>query len=113
MNRLLLCTMIFLAGCSIHAVDMKTVTIPVQDKPVIVTVKGHATCTDYFLFYKVTEQLDVKSTGMHQIANEENSTQGLINTAYGEVFCCCETYSGQCCKWVTFCSGFIPGCLCK
>ena len=33
-----------------------------------------------------------------------------------EVFvtCCCQTLSGgACCADVAFCSGFIPGCMCK
>jgi hypothetical protein len=29
------------------------------------------------------------------------------------VLCCCRTYQGQCCNYVSFCSGFIPGCVCS
>jgi len=29
------------------------------------------------------------------------------------VLCCCQTGNGgQCCKYVVFCSSFIPGCFC-
>lgn len=29
------------------------------------------------------------------------------------VLCCCQKDDGgQCCKYVTFCGGFIPGCFC-
>jgi hypothetical protein len=29
------------------------------------------------------------------------------------VLCCCSTYGGgQCCANVSFCGGFVPGCLC-
>ena len=30
-----------------------------------------------------------------------------------QVLCCCQTRNGQCCKYVGFCGGFIPGCLCS
>lgn len=33
--------------------------------------------------------------------------------AYGEVTCCCNTYNGICCKEMSFCSGYIPGCICN
>jgi hypothetical protein len=30
------------------------------------------------------------------------------------VMCCCPTSNGgQCCKYVSFCGGFIPGCFCS
>lgn len=32
----------------------------------------------------------------------------------GNVLCCCATHNGgSCCKYVAFCGGFIPGCLCS
>ena len=34
--------------------------------------------------------------------------------AYGEVLCCCKTYSGGlCCASTTFCGSFVPGCFCS
>lgn len=30
-----------------------------------------------------------------------------------QVLCCCNTYNGSCCKYVTFCGGFVPGCMCS
>lgn len=53
-------------GCTIHAVDVKTLTIPPQKEPVSVTVKGTATCQDFFLFYRVYENLDIKSSNGQQ-----------------------------------------------
>ncbi len=39
---------------------------------------------------------------------------GSSTQIFGEVLCCCQTWSGgQCCKWVTFCGSFIPGCMCS
>lgn len=29
-----------------------------------------------------------------------------------QVLCCCNTYNGSCCKYVSFCGGFVPGCMC-
>ena len=52
----------FFTGCAIHSVDVQTLTIPPQKDSTTVTVKGTATCTDYFLFYRVVEHLDVKSS---------------------------------------------------
>jgi len=31
----------------------------------------------------------------------------------GKVLCCCQTVNGQCCNYVSFCSGYIPGCFCS
>lgn len=53
-------------GCTIHAVDVQTLTIPPQKEPVTVTVKGTATCEDFFLFYRVYENLDIKSSNGQQ-----------------------------------------------
>jgi hypothetical protein len=33
----------------------------------------------------------------------------VVNT----VLCCCRTMQGQCCNYVVFCSGFVPGCFCN
>ena len=67
MKRLLLATvLVMLGGCAIHAVDVKTLTIPPQKEPVTITVKGTATCQDYFLFYRVTELLEIKSSNGQQ-----------------------------------------------
>lgn len=30
----------------------------------------------------------------------------------GTVLCCCATMNGQCCAYVIFCGGFVPGCFC-
>ena len=30
----------------------------------------------------------------------------------GSVLCCCQTFNGMCCAYVTFCGGFVPGCFC-
>ena len=56
---------LLLHGCAIHAVDVKTMTIPPQKVPVTVVVKGTATCQDFILFYYVTELLDVQSNASH------------------------------------------------
>jgi hypothetical protein len=33
---------------------------------------------------------------------------------FGQVECCCATITGgTCCGIVSFCSSFIPGCMCK
>ena len=29
------------------------------------------------------------------------------------VLCCCRTYNGSCCAEVSFCTGFVPGCMCS
>jgi hypothetical protein len=29
------------------------------------------------------------------------------------VLCCCNTWNGSCCRWMTACTGFIPGCFCQ
>jgi hypothetical protein len=39
---------------------------------------------------------------------------GSSTQIFSEVLCCCNTWGGgQCCKWVTFCGAFIPGCMCS
>jgi len=58
--------MLSFTGCAIRAVDVQTLTIPPQKDPVTVTVKGTATCQDYFLFFRVYENLDVKSSNGQQ-----------------------------------------------
>lgn len=31
-----------------------------------------------------------------------------------QVQCCCRTFNGgQCCAMVSFCGGFVPGCICR
>lgn len=62
----LLITIMGVAGCAIHAVDVKTLTIPPQKDSVTLTMKGTATCTDYFLFYRVTENMDITSSNGQQ-----------------------------------------------
>lgn len=59
---LLLGILAITSGCAIHAVDVKTITIPPRNEPVTITAQGVATCTDFFLFYQVKEQLAVKSS---------------------------------------------------
>ena len=34
------------------------------------------------------------------------------NEEVGYVLCCCDTFNGTCCGYTSFCSGFVPGCLC-
>jgi hypothetical protein len=35
-------------------------------------------------------------------------------SSFGQVECCCVTITGgTCCGLVTFCSSFIPGCMCS
>jgi len=61
---LILCLILpTLSGCMIHAMDVKTLTIPPSKNPVTVTVKGTATCQDFFLFFVVKENLDILSSG--------------------------------------------------
>lgn len=39
-----------------------------------------------------------------------------LSTPYNgatEVLCCCNTMNGQCCNWVSFCSGIVEGCVCQ
>lgn len=64
MNKILLFFLVslFFSGCAIHAMDVKTLTIPPRDYPVTVTVKGSGTCQDFFLFYRITEQVDAQSS---------------------------------------------------
>ncbi|MBI5750437.1 MAG: hypothetical protein HZA00_15075 [Nitrospinae bacterium] len=54
------------AGCSIRAMDVKTLTIQPQKDPVTVTAVGTATCQDYFLFFTVYEDLNMKSSDGQQ-----------------------------------------------
>lgn len=54
--------LIGVSGCSIHSMDVQTLTIPPRAQPVTVTVKGDAKCSDYFLFYQVQEFLNVQSS---------------------------------------------------
>lgn len=44
--------------------------------------------------------------GAQQLAFSEN-------TGAGNVLCCCRTMNGQCCNYVSFCGGFVPGCFCS
>lgn len=53
-------------GCTIRAMDVKTLTIQPQKEPVTVTAVGTATCQDYFLFFKVYEDLNMKSSDGQQ-----------------------------------------------
>jgi hypothetical protein len=34
------------------------------------------------------------------------------NEEVGYVLCCCSTSTGQCCAYTSYCTGFVPGCLC-
>jgi hypothetical protein len=50
----------------------------------------------------------------------KNSPQTIrVTDAEGQtvqnVLCCCATYNGgQCCKYVSFCTGsYVPGCVCN
>lgn len=36
----------------------------------------------------------------------------FLDSDAGYVLCCCNTFSGTCCAYVSFCAGYIPGCLC-
>ncbi|MHB8845668.1 MAG: hypothetical protein ACYC7L_13095 [Nitrospirota bacterium] len=51
-----------LNGCSIKSVEVRTLTIQPQKQPVTITAKGTAVCQDYFLFFRVTENLDVRAS---------------------------------------------------
>lgn len=53
-------------GCAIKCVDIQTLTISPQKGPMTVTAKGTATCQDLFLFYRVYENLDIKSSNGQQ-----------------------------------------------
>jgi hypothetical protein len=58
----LIAVMVMIGGCARHVVDVKTLTIQPQEGPVTVTIKGTATLTDYFLFYRIQELVEVKSS---------------------------------------------------
>lgn|GEM_PF-3356711 len=51
-----------LSGCTIHSMDVQTLTIPPHKEPVTVTVKGDAKCQDFFLFFRVQEFLNIQSS---------------------------------------------------
>jgi hypothetical protein len=43
-------------------------------------------------------------------------TKSILNAdgqVANQVLCCCQTYNGQCCRYVGFCGSFIPGCMCS
>ena len=58
----MLLALVFLSGCAVHAVDVKTITIQPQKNPVTVVVKSVATCQDFLIFFRVTQKVDVKSS---------------------------------------------------
>jgi len=34
-------------------------------------------------------------------------------TKVANVLCCCNTMNGMCCKYQSFCGGFVMGCICN
>lgn len=66
MKRFALLTALFFSlvasGCAANAVAVKTITIPPSPGPTTVTIKGTCTGQDYFFFYRINEQLEVKSS---------------------------------------------------
>jgi hypothetical protein len=60
--QILIVLSLLVSGCAIHAVDVKTLTIPPSPGPTTVTVKGTCTGQDYLFFYRITEQLEIKSS---------------------------------------------------
>lgn len=95
-----------------------------------VRVSAHQTrLTDLLTGWKVGEQrrdgmrkiiiigfLLVGCRGDFKVSNLLGGDQCLspdTKVSQGTVLCCCNTYNGQCCKNVTYCSGFVPGCACS
>lgn len=44
---------------------------------------------------------------------EQAQTNSTPDQIAQQVLCCCNTSNGQCCKYVSMCSGYIPGCWCS
>lgn len=42
----------------------------------------------------------------------KNRTEYKNGKVVNTVLCCCRTIQGQCCNYVAYCSGYIPGCFC-
>lgn len=52
-----------------------------------------------------------RSAAQQQITWERKEN-GAYEMARSNLCCCTNTFGSMCCAYVSFCGGFVPGCLC-